>query len=261
MKKRPAIISVFLPYAGCKKHCIYCNQSLLSEQEESMTPDQVYEFVKKIACSIDRKKFDKVDVAFYGGTFTDLPLSKQEKYLSKMKPFIESGEINALRLSTRPDSIDEKIVNRLINSGVRFVELGVQSFDDQVLQKSLRGYNGKQAIKACKIVEKSGLKLGIHLMVGLLGDTKEKSVESAVKAAKLNPDLVRIHPILILKDTKLAKMYKNGEYSIWSREMMIETICKMMSVFKKKNIHIGRVGLQITDAMQKPGAIIAGKEF
>ena len=261
MLNRSAIIPIFLPYAGCGEKCIYCNQELLTERSTTMNPTQVTQFIERTIPTINRTEYPDVEVAFYGGTFTDLPPQDQEAYLRGIHPFIETHLASRIRISTRPDTIDRSLLVFLKNYHVGYIEIGVQSFDNEVLIHSKRGYTAEEALQACDLVQRNDFHLGIHLMLGLPGDTPDKSIESARTAARLQPDLVRLHPTLVLKDTELARMYQRREFSTWSLDKMIDTLCTIVMLLEKKHISIGRIGLQMTSAMREQGAIVAGEAF
>ena len=127
------------------------------------------------------------------------------------------------------------------------VELGAQSFDEDVLLLSERGHTGIQTQNACGQLKNAGFSLGIQLMIGLPGDTPHKSIHSARRAAELKPDFVRIYPTVILENTSLACQYKNGTFQPFSFQEMVHTAKEMVRIFDESNIPVIRLGLKSTD--------------
>lgn len=258
MYKR-AIIPVFLPRAGCPSPpCVFCNQELLTDIDVIRSPDAVFEFVREALQKINRRKFKEVEIGFYGGSFTALPLSQQREYLTAVQPFLANGSVVALRISTRPDHINEEILNQLKAYGVETIELGVQSFDDEVLRLSHRGYDSATIIRSAKLISSANFKLSFHLMVGLPGDTPQKTLHSTQMTIQLKPQFVRIHPILVLKGTELQQMYERGEFIPWSEEIMVATLTEMMRKFAESGIKVIRLGLQPSRRMITEAAVLAG---
>ncbi|MCD6385784.1 radical SAM protein [Candidatus Sumerlaeota bacterium] len=256
---RRAIIPVFLPRAGCPEpSCVFCNQSLLTDLDEVRSPNEVSEFISRSLQTLNRKIYQETEIAFYGGSFSALPLTLQESYLKAIAPFLDDGRIVAVRISTRPDFVTDDTLQLLKKYKGETIELGVQSFYDDVLQQSGRGYNAATAIRSVKLVAEYGFKVGIHLMLGLPGDTPEKSLGSAKTAISLRPEFVRLHPTLVLRDTILEEMFRTGDYQPWDEETMFSTLTKMIVLFEEAGINVIRVGLQPSRRLTTEGAVVAG---
>jgi histone acetyltransferase (RNA polymerase elongator complex component) len=198
------------------------------------------------------------EVAFFGGTFTGIDKRIQEEYLATVKPYIESGLVDGIRLSTRPDYISKKILDLLKKYGVTTIELGVQSLDDDVLSQSERGYKANIVETASTLIKQYGFKLGIQVMPGLPGSTNKIDFETAEKVVKMKPDMVRIYPTLVINNTKLEEMYFQKEYSPMDLSEAIKRVLPIMILFELNNINIIRVGLQPSDDLQEDGVIKAG---
>ena len=108
------------------------------------------------------------EIAFFGGSFTGISEKKQNEYLSIAKKYIESKNVKSIRLSTRPDYISKDTVKRLFEYGVRNIELGAQSMDEEVLILAKRGHTKEDVEKACKLINEFGFELGVQMMVGFL---------------------------------------------------------------------------------------------
>ncbi len=249
------VIPVSIPHLGCPHKCVFCNQKRITGKITGVTPSDIrdtVEFFLKF-----RKGKEVVEVAFFGGTFTGLPSFLQEEFLEVVRPYIEKGYVHHIRLSTRPDYIDNNILSFLKNYGVRVIELGVQSLIDNVLQLSQRGHNVEDVEKASRLIKESGFLLAHQIMPGLPGDTRETVLKTVRKSIKMKPDMVRIYPTLVLKDTELYNMYKSGEYKPLSLRETIYLVSISYLYYTAHNIKIIRVGLQTTEEINEKN-IVAG---
>jgi histone acetyltransferase (RNA polymerase elongator complex component) len=182
-------------------------------------------------------------LAFFGGTFTGLPVVWQEQFLETAGRFRGPQGLTHLRLSTRPDRIDEETLARLGGHGVDMIELGVQSFDDRVLERSVRGYVGATATDACVMVREAGFDLGVQLLPGLPGHGPGQWREDVERTLELRPRVVRIYPCVVMEGTELAAMYARGEYEPWSLEMAVEECGRALARFREAGIRVIRLGL------------------
>jgi len=196
------------------------------------------------------------EVAFYGGSFTGLDAPLQERLLGAVYPFIAAGEIDAVRVSTRPDMISRDGVELLKEYSVKTVELGVQSMDDGVLRQSGRGHSANDTVRAVGVLEQAGMATGLQMMPGLPGDRSETILATAGEMVRLGPAFVRIYPTLVVRGTPLETMYGRGDYRPWSLEAMRLVCVKVMSIFKEADIPVIRVGLQPTAELE--ASIVAG---
>lgn len=250
-------IPIFVPHEGCPFDCVFCNQCRITGIDTSMTAEKAEETIKKYLKTIPEKD-RTVEAAFFGGSFTGISEEKQESLLDIAYKFIKSGDIDGIRLSTRPDYISKRILDRLLKYSVTTVELGVQSMDDEVLRATGRGHTSDNVISAVSLLKMYPFKIGLQMMTGLPCDTSKKAVETAYKLAELEPDFVRIYPTLVLKDTYLEKMYKSGEYKPQSVEEAVSTLKMIMPVFAEKNIPVIRVALAVTEEISPGAAVVAG---
>jgi histone acetyltransferase (RNA polymerase elongator complex component) len=141
---------------------------------------------------------------------------------------------------------------------VTTIELGVQSLDDAVLRAANRGHTAKDVYSAVKLIKEYGFSLGLQMMTGLPGDTDEKSIETAKKIIELKPDFARIYPTLVLKDTKLEEMYKNGQYSPQELDDAVSLCKELLILFTNAGIPVIRISLQTTDEISPNGSLVAG---
>ena len=254
---KPYIIPIFIPFQGCPFHCVYCQQ-----EDITATPAQlpsIDQILKKIQTYLATRRPDKyshVEVAFYGGTFTGLPSQDIQNMLSAVRPYLERGQVNQVRASTKPDYISPEILDFISPYGLNTIELGVQSFDDDVLKQVGRGYISAQVTSAVQILRNSGFKVGLQLMPGLPGADEAEALLSVEKAIQLQPDFVRIYPTIVLKNTALARLYQRGLYQPWSLEQAIQICRKIQSKFNAANIPIIKMGLEFSSNERE--GILAG---
>ena len=255
MSAREHILPVFVPHLGCPHACVFCNQSRISGHEKPADADTVREVIRQaqvVAIGGGRRQ-----LAFYGGSFTAIPASRQEELLEAAREAMERGEIDAIRLSTRPDAVDGLTLERLKQYGVETVELGAQSMDDEVLRLSGRGHTAADVERAAEAVRKAGFRLILQMMTGLPGDTPEKDLETARRIIALQPDGVRIYPTVIVRDTALYDLWLAGVYREHTVEDAVSACAQLLPLFDAAGIPILRLGLNPTDELSS-GAAAAG---
>lgn len=252
MAKRQ-IIPIFIPHYGCIHDCVFCNQRSISGASDPPTAQKVHQIVKSAILEglsgINPSR--PVELAFYGGSFTALPIPQQIEYLSSAQALIAQRPDNCIRISTRPDCIDSKAVQMLIGYGVKIIELGAQSMCEDVLLKSNRGHSPSDVVTASKIIKSSGLSLILQMMTGLPGDSSEKSIYTANELAKLEPSGVRIYPTAIVKGTELYRMWKRGEYKEHSVDEAVELCSVLYAIFELAGIPVIRLGLNPSDDLSR----------
>lgn len=262
--KKHAIIPIFIPHLGCPNDCVFCNQRKITARSSAPSCDDVRATIEEWLTTLEPSHIknggtiEEIEVSFYGGSFTGLPIAEQSMYLSVGKEFMDAGRIDSLHLSTRPDYIDDEILTNLKDYGVSTIEIGVQSFDDAVLAASNRGHDSAAVYKAAGMIKSYGFALGIQLMIGLPGDSMESCIYSAQEAARLQPELARLYPTIVLDDTRLLEMYSQGLYHALDREEAIARTLAMYKILDAAGIYIMRVGLKSTDIITGGGAINGG---
>ena len=205
-----------------------------------------------------KDKEAKKEVAFFGGSFTGIEEQKQEEFLKIAYDYIKQGKISTIRISTRPDYIDKKTLKRLKKYKVETIELGVQSANDYILKRANRGHTFEDVKKASKMIRWHGFKLGHQMMVGLPESTRIDEINTAKELIKLKPKMVRVYPVLVIKNTKLEKEFLEEKYTPLTVVQAVETCKELISMFNRKGIDVIRVGLQNTDEITDPN--IKGSE-
>lgn len=232
-------IALFVPHEGCPHCCTFCNQRTISGSSAKPRAKDVDEAVKT-ALETGGKGGQ---LAFFGGSFTAVEREYMLELLKAAKRHIDLGNIDSVRISTRPDAIDGEIIDILKEYSVSSVELGAQSMDDEVLSMNRRGHTSQDVVTASRMIKEAGIELGLQMMTGLYGDTKEKSLETGRKIAALCPDTVRIYPTIVIEGTELARLMKKGEYVPQSLDEAVEICADLLLMFREKNINVIRCGL------------------
>jgi histone acetyltransferase (RNA polymerase elongator complex component) len=249
------IIPFFIPHSGCPHQCVFCNQKNIIGQRTSVDPSSV---AQTINAYLDKSEQQEAQVAFYGGSFTALPIEVQKSYLKPCQSFIDSGRIKGIRLSTRPDRISSENNALLWDHQVKTIELGAQSMDDSVLLRSGRGHTASDTIHAVSLLQEQGFTIGLQLMPGLPGDSAELFMTTVHRVIELRPAFVRIYPALVIKETPLAALYRSGQYAPLSLNEAVQWCRNALLRFESAGIAVIRMGLQPTEELQRPGTILAG---
>lgn len=254
--KRFYVIPVFIPEKACPFQCVYCNQYHITEHSSSIKPEEVKQ---QIDCYLKTiPSYAYVRVGFFGGSFTGMPISEQNRYLDVVQPYIESGQIAEIQLSTRPDYIDEEILLNLLTHHVTTIELGAQSLDDEVLQCSGRGHTAADVERAAALINSFHFKLGLQMMIGLPGDTCNKALMTAQRIVELGAAYTRIYPTLVIKDTELETMFRKGKYQPLTMDDAVCQTAEVMEVLEQGGVQILRVGLHPSEGLIKKETLVAG---
>ena len=249
--KKQYIIPIFVPHLGCPHDCVFCNQKSISGQKKQITAKDVQNIIEEYLESFKEENSYK-EVAFFGGSFTGIEKEKQEELLNAAYEYVKDKKIDSIRISTRPDYIDKKILKFLKKYKVKTIELGVQSTNDYILKKAERGHTFEHVKRASKLIKRYGFNLGHQMMVGLQDSTKQDDLKTAKDLIKLKPKIVRIYPVLVVKNTKLEKEYNNGEYIPLSVVQAVERCKEIVYLFNRKKIKVIRIGLQNTSEIDSP---------
>ena len=248
---KSSIIPVFIPHLGCPNDCIFCNQRRIAAPKVPSAQD-VREIINGAL-----EYAEKPQISFYGGSFTCIDPKLQEEYLSAAFEYVRTGIADSLRISTRPDGIDEQTLARLKRFGVKTVELGAQSMDGHVLRLARRGHTAEDVKRASRMIKRAGFELVLQIMPGLPGADADIDLQTAREIAALEPDAVRIYPVCVIKDTALCDMYERGEYTPLTPESAADRCADIWEVFIEAGIPVIRIGLNPTEELSS-GAAVAG---
>ena len=241
--KKHSNLSIFISHQGCTYKCSFCNQIKINKHDKPPTKQEVYDICNQYLPTDNRAK--NTEIAFFGGSFTAINRKYMLDLLEVANSFILNKRAMGIRISTRPDAIDDEILLILKKYGVTAIELGAQSMQDDILLKNYRGHTAKQVVEASKLIQQYGFSLGLQMMTGLYGeeDTMSSAIYTANQFIKIKPDTVRIYPTLIFKNTMLENLYIKGIYNAQSLQNAIDVCAVLLELFNDNNINVIRVGL------------------
>ena len=249
-------IPIFLPELACPYRCVYCNQFSITGLNDIVKADDVKAIIDSHLASFkEEKRF--VEVAFFGGNFTGLPLQMQNDYLEAVQPYLDKGLIDGIRCSTRPDYITLQRVQEIKRLGMRNIELGAQSTNDEILKQCKRGHTYNDIVEASQTILSEGITLGLQMMIGLPSSKEEHDLQTAKDIVNLGAKETRIYPCIVVKDTELETMYKSGEYEALSIEEAVRRSAKLYSYFTENDVKVLRIGLHTSDELDNE-AYVAG---
>ncbi|HPS25999.1 MAG TPA: radical SAM protein [Bacteroidales bacterium] len=250
-------IPIFIPHLGCPFQCVFCNQKYISGIQKAPDIEEVHAIIRQKLSTINGHGA-RVELAFFGGSFTCLSLEEQRLYLEAVKPYIAENKINGIRISTRPDFIDDEKLQLLKQFQVKTIELGVQSMNESTLKKVSRGHHVADVRNAAKMIKRYHIALGIQTMVGLPGEDCAMELETAREVIALQPDFVRIYPLLVLQDTTLEQWYASGKYMPLSLPEAVERVAAILEMYIANDINVIKVGLHPSDEYAPGGKLVAG---
>jgi histone acetyltransferase (RNA polymerase elongator complex component) len=256
---RHLIVPIFIPNEGCPHRCVFCDQAKVTdENRRAIEPATVRNALEVALRSPKYERANTREVAFYGGTFTGLSIGRMRALLEVASPYIRKGSFESIRVSTRPDAVDQERLDLLWQYGVRAVELGAQSMDDDVLRLTRRGHSAEDTIRSSQLLKGQGFKLGIQLMPGLPGDTEERFMTTVEKVVALSPDMVRLYPTVVIRGTVLARWFSQKRYRPLQIEEAVRICEKSCRRLEERGIPVIRIGLMSSPSLLKEGEIVAG---
>ncbi len=245
----PLIIPIFITHEGCPHRCVFCNQEPITGQSQQVgtreVRDEIHQWLRRSPA-----RGRRVETAFYGGSFTALPIARQRELLQAVQPFLDSGEVQAIRLSTRPDYIDSQSAEFLSAYGVQTVELGIQSMSNEVLAASKRGHSVEQSIRAINFLSASRLQVGAQLLLGLPAETTLSTLQGVRRLTAMKIDFVRLYPALVIKGSGLADLYCQHKYQPLTMNQTIALTARIASILSQHHIPVIRIGLPASKELE-----------
>ncbi|MGN0695362.1 MAG: elongator complex protein 3 [Oscillospiraceae bacterium] len=245
-------ISIFIPHAGCPHACSFCSQNTISGAPHAPSAKEVREIISEAYNYItDKTARAETEIAFFGGSFTAVPRDYMISLLETADEFIGKDGFKGVRISTRPDCIDEDILDILKKYHVTAIELGAQSMCDRVLDMNERGHTAEDVEKSSALIRSYGFELGLQLMTGLYGSSPEDDIRTINRIADISPDTVRVYPTAIIDGTKLGKLFRSGEYVPYPFEKCVEICAYADKLFHSRDIRIIRMGLHAERSLEE----------
>ncbi len=254
--KKYSNIPIFIPELACPHQCVFCNQEKISGTHSIPQPKNVKDIVEQYLTTMPENRI--INIAFFGGSFTGLSIDLQKQYLKEAFQFVKNRRISGIRLSTRPDYINEEVLELLKKYGVTTIELGAQSTSREVLNRSGRGHTFEDVRDASELITEYGFKLGLQMMIGLPEDNYDRSIQTANDIVSLGAGNTRIYPAIVVKHTTLEKLYREGKYTPLTLEQAVEWTKDIVQVFEENNVSIIRMGLHPSDELVIGKSLIDG---
>lgn len=235
-------ISIFVPHIGCPNKCSFCNQRYITGANKAPRAEDVD---KAVAAAIGGRAFksETAEIAFFGGSFTAINRSYMTDLLKAAAKYVDNGTVKGIRISTRPDAIDDEILTLLKEYRVTSIELGAQSMNDRVLRMNNRGHTSGDVVRASRLIKQYGFELGLQMMTGLYADNDASALKTAAKLIELKPATVRIYPTIVLKDTDLAALYSDRIYKPQTLFEAVNLAARLYKLFCDNGIKVIRLGL------------------
>lgn len=241
-----ANIPVFVPHAGCPQQCSFCSQKSISGAFSVPGPAEA----ARLCCEALQRLPSggiRAEIAFFGGSFTAIPREEMCALLEAVQPFLTDSRISGIRVSTRPDAIDREVLDILAGFHVTAVELGAQSMYPDVLEANRRGHTREDILQAAELVKEYNFTLGLQMMTGLYGSSREKDFGTGEQLAALSPAEVRIYPTTVLAGTELDALMKKGLYTPPTLEETVECCADLLTLFEDRGIRVLRLGLHASE--------------
>lgn len=232
-------IPIFVSHLGCPHTCVFCNQHTITGRRET-EPNEIDTAVSQTLSLLQDPSAHELQIAFFGGSFTAIERPQMLAMLEKANYYVQNGSVQSIRLSTRPDAIDDEILTILAEHSVKAIELGIQSTNETVLVASERGHTAKDSETACRKIKSYGFELVGQMMLALPESTLERELQTARDMICWGIDKARIYPTVVFADTALAQ---NTQYCPLSVEDAVERASEVYSLFSEHNIEVIRIGL------------------
>ena len=256
-----SVIAIMTKPLPCPGKCVYCPgqdsqpdqkvaQSYTGHEPAAMRSiNNNYDAYKQVRSRIGDLEaightVDKIEIVCMGGTFLSSPIDYQEEFikgayegvigsrvisLEAAKKLAENSKrrLIGLTIETRPDYCTEPYVDMMLNYGATRVEIGIQTVLDDVYKKVNRGHTTQDSIDAIRIAKDAGLKINAHMMPNLPGSDYSKDLEMfdvLFSSPDYRPDMLKIYPCVVIKGTILYDWWKEGEFTPYSLDELIELI-------------------------------------
>lgn len=241
-------ISIFVPHIGCPHKCAFCDQRTITGERDIPHAEDVSRICNAAIERIGSP--EDTEIAFFGGSFTAVPKDYMLELLKAAQPYIGVGKFAGIRCSTRPDCIDEEILELLKKYGVTSIELGAQSLCDSTLAANERGHTAADVVNASKLIREYKFELGLQMMIGLYKSSIKDELYTCREICRIKPDTVRIYPTVILEGTRLAELYRSGEYQPFSFDTAVDIAAEAMLAFEESGIRVIKCGLHASELVE-----------
>ena len=254
MPKQHANIPIFIPHMGCPNDCVFCNQRTISGHSGFDASGVKNEIETARSTLGDRT----AEIAFFGGSFTGIDRDLMVYLLDVAEEFVRAGRVSGIRMSTRPDYINNEIIEILKKYTVAAVELGIQSTDENVLSASKRGHTREQSERAVRQLRESGFSVVGQMMLGLPRSTRETEIQTARDICAWGASAARVYPTVVFKKTALCRMAEAGDYTPLDDADTVSRTADVLDVFDRHGVNVIRVGLQSSENLASDDEVYGG---
>lgn len=239
--KRKVNIPLFIPHEGCPHACIFCDQKTITGKTSGSAKRDIVPEIERALSTIEPDA--KAEIAFFGGSFTGIEREEMTRLLADAYDYVRRGKVESIRISTRPDYIDDTVLSIMDRYGVRHIELGIQSTDERVLKASGRGHTAKDTEKACGKIASAGFVLGGQMMLGLPLSDAQSERKTASDIVRWGAKEARIYPTAVFPDTPLYTAAKRGDYTPLCLSDAVSRAADCYEIFSESKVALLRVGL------------------
>ena len=238
---------------GCPNQCVFCDQHAITGAH-SFCMDSVRDEIEAVL----RTKGDReCEIAFFGGSFTGIDRQLMLSLLDVAQEYVNAGKVRGIRMSTRPDYISPEICEILHRYTVSQVELGIQSFDDGVLERCRRGHTAQRAYEAVRLLRREGFSFVGQMMVGLPGADARSEIETAKTICAEGAQGARIYPCVVFRNTPLEEMTRWGEYVPLSVEEAVSRSAAVLRVFVDAGVPVLKIGELVRSRLYRDAVLAA----
>ena len=252
-----SVVTVLTKPYPCPGKCVFCPtdvrmpKSYLPDEPGAMRALQ-HEFdpYAQVRSRLDTLKAlghptDKIEMLVLGGTWSSYKRDYQEEFIKRMFDAINEVELQSLpeaqsynqtaahrsvglAIETRPDHVNLEEIAWLRYLGVTKVQLGAQSFDEDILELNKRGHSAAETRRATDLLRAAGFKIVLHWMPNLLGATPESDRADFAKLWDgYCPDELKIYPTQLLENAELYLHWQRGEYRPYATEELVELLADL----------------------------------
>ena len=248
-------IPIFIPHLGCPNQCIFCNQRFISGTT-NFDENEVDKIIDEVLSTVNED--DICEIAFFGGSFTGIDRSLMIRLLNKAQSYVNKGQAVGIRMSTRPDYINQEIIEILKRYTITYVELGIQSMNDDALKYLKRGHTASDTYNAAKLLKDALIPFVGQMMIGLPSASAYDEVFCAEEICNLGASGTRIYPTLVFKNTELSEITKKGEYIPLTLDEAVKRSADVFRIFVKNNVKCFRIGLCESENLHSDDTFFAG---
>lgn len=227
------VVPVFLPHSGCRQRCIYCHQGYITDIGGE-------DLRVRIAVALEGRR-ELCEVGLFGGNIFGMEPADVARLFSLFGEY--RGVIRGFRLSTKPVPLRDETIAILKQNGVRLIELGIPTFNDDILAILNRAHTAQDLFRAHERLSLEGFRVALQFMVGLPGETMSDIEATVENMIRLKPSYIRIYPLVILRNTPLYELYEKGEFTPISFDDALERSCVIYRSALAHDIGVVNVGL------------------